>query len=444
MLQNCRRVLGASRARWVLAGLAVSVVGDGAARVAILLRVHDEGGGPSGLAVVLVLFALPLVLLAGVAGVLADRPDPRPVVVGAAAVQLTAAVVLALTSGLEWTGGAAFLLQTGLALGNSVWMVALPRLVAEDDVGTLISLLHGLIALAAPTGAALGGVLVQHVGTAAPFVLDAATFVVLMGVGLVLPVGPAPAIPAPAPGILRTLLPLDGMSALRRHRLLAVLTGAVLATIVAIESVNAIEVFLVRDVLGGSSAFFGFAEGAAGVGMACGAVLSAGANSARARARTVLWSIFGMSLAVIGQGLAPSAPVYLVLGVAVGLLIGGLNAVLMTLQITETEAGARGRVVAFVGGAARSCTMIALAVGGVLGTVLGPREAFVVVGAVGVLIGVVALRAAAGADFGHDIDGDGHRPRQRSRGGTAPQRRSLPGQDRDHRRGEPVELPRVR
>mgnify|MGYP002712229895 CR=1 FL=1 len=428
----------------MLTGLAVSVVGDGAARVAVLLRVHDEGGGPSGLALVLVLFALPLVLLAGVAGVLADRPDPRPVVVGAAAVQLTATVVLALTSGLAWTGGAAFVLQTGFALGNSVWVVALPRLVAEEDVGTLISLHHGLVALAAPTGAALGGVLVQHAGTAAPFVLDAATFVVLMGVGLALPAAVASATPPAAPGILRTLLPLDGIAALRRHPLLAVLAGAVLPFIVAIESVNAIEVFLVRDVLGGSSAFFGFSEGSAGVGVACGAVLAAAARSTRARARTVLWAIPAVSLAVIGQGLAPGTTVYLVLAVAVGLLLGGLNAVLITLMVTETEAATRGRVVAFVGVAARSCTMLALAVGGVLGTVLGPRESFVVVGVAGVLIGVMALRAAVGADFGHGIDGDGHRPRQRPRGGLAPHRRPLPGQDRDHRRGDPVELPRVR
>lgn len=396
MFQNYGRVLGAARVRWVLAGVAVSVVGDGAARVAVLLRVHDEGGGPSGLAVVLVLFALPLVLLAGVAGVLADRPDPRPVVVCAAAVQLTATVVLALTTGLAWTGGAAFVLQTGFALGNSVWMVALPRLVAEEDAGTLISLHHGLVALAAPTGAALGGVLVQHVGTGAPFVLDAATFVVLMGVALALPAGAAPTVPQTPPGVLRTLIPLDGVAAVRRHPLLAVLTGAVLPFIVAIESVNAVEVFLVRDVLGGSSAFFGFSEGAAGVGVACGAVLAAAARSTRGRVRTVLWAIPGMSLAVIGQGLAPGTAVFLALAVTGGLLVGGLNAVLITLMVTETEAGTRGRVVAFVGGAARSCTMIALAVGGVLGTVLGPRESFVVVGVAGVLIGVMALRAAAG------------------------------------------------
>src|SRR5699024_2975833 len=142
-----------------------------------------------------------------------------------------------------------------------------------------------------------------------------------------------------------------------------------------------------RDVLGSSSASFRFSERAAGVGVACGAVLSAAPHSTRARARTVLWALPGMSLVVPGQRRAPVTAVYLVLAVAAGLIRGGLNAVLITLMVTETDAGTRGRVVAFVGGAARSCTMLALPVGGVLGTVLGARESFVVVGVAGALIG---------------------------------------------------------
>lgn len=467
MLRIYGRLLGDARTRWVLAGLAVSVVGDGAARVAVLLRVHDEGGGSSGLAAVLVLFALPSVLLAGVAGLLADRPDPRPIVIGAAALQLIVAVVLALTSGLAWTGGSAFVLQTGFALANSAWMVALPRLVPAEDVGSLVSMHHGLVALAAPSGAALGGLLVQHVGTVAPFVLDAVTFIVLMGAGLALPSSSQPVSLGASPGFLRVLLPLDGLAALRQHRLLAVLAGAVLPFIVAIEAVNAIEVFLVRDVLGGSSAFFGFSEGVAGVAAGCGALLASAARTTRSRARTVLWALIIASVMVIAEGLAPSAQVYVVLAASVGFVVGGLNAVFMTLMVTDTDPATRGRVVAFVGGAARSCGVVALAVGGLLGTILDPRESFVAVGVVALAIGLVALWAAggrrpsirmgasggmtipsvrhrAGADFSHDIDGDGHRPRQRSRGGAAPQRGSLPGQDRDHRRGEPVELPRVR
>lgn len=396
MLHTWIRLLGDARTRWVLAGLAVSVMGDGAARVAVLLRVHAEGADPSGLAVVLVLFALPLVLLAGVAGSLADRPDPRPVVVGAAAVQLVAAVVLALTSGLVWTGGAAFVLQTGFALANSAWMVALARLVAEEDVGSLVSLHHGLIALAAPTGAALGGFLVQRSGTAAPFVLDAATFVVLMGAGLALTAADRPAEPGRARGILRTLLPLDGLAALRNHQLLALLAGATLPFIIAIESVNAVEVFLVRDVLGGSSSFFGFSEGVAGLAVACGALLASAARTTTSRARTVLWALPAMSAVVVAEGLAPGTWVYVVLVAALGLALGCVNAVLMTLMVTDTAPETRGRVVAFVGGAARSCGMIALAAGGLLGVILGPRASFVVVGAVALLIALVALWRARG------------------------------------------------
>lgn len=171
MKQVFQVILGAvpgRRAGLVLAALAVSVAGDGAAKVALLLRVHDAGAGSSGLALVLVLFALPVVLLVGVAGVLADRPDPRPVVVPAALVQAAAALLLVWRTDLGGTGVGVLVMQTGFALANSAWVVALPRLVPDEEVGALVSLQHAVVGIATPVGAAIGGLLVEHVGGRAP------------------------------------------------------------------------------------------------------------------------------------------------------------------------------------------------------------------------------------------------------------------------------------
>lgn len=372
-------------------------MGDGAAKVALLLRVHDSGAGSAGLAVMLVLFALPLVLLAGVAGALADRRDPRPVLLGAAFLQLAAALALASWTDLVSTGVSVLVLQTGFALANSAWVVALPGLVEEEHVGTLVSLHHGVLGLATPVGAALGGVLVQRWGDAAPFVLDAVSFVPLLAAGLLIRPRPAPEVPSASirwrRRLLRTVVPLDGLTALRAHPLLAALTAAVLPFIIALESVNAVEVFLVKDVLGGNSSQFGMSEAIAGMAAVAGALLAVVVRTTEGRARGILVALGAISIVQIGQGLAPGLISYIALAAGVGLLLGGLNAMIMTLMVTATDPTRRGSVVALVGGASRSCSMIALAVGGVLGTVLGPRATFVAVGLVGLAIAVAAYLA---------------------------------------------------
>lgn len=58
----------------------------------------------------------------------------------------------------------------GFALANSASVVALPRLVPEEEVGALVSTHHALRGIALPVGAALGGLHFQHVGDHAPFV----------------------------------------------------------------------------------------------------------------------------------------------------------------------------------------------------------------------------------------------------------------------------------
>lgn len=389
MLHDYREVLRGRGVRVVLGGVAVSVAGDAAARVALLLRVAEGDGGPGGLAVVLVLFALPLVLLVGVAGRLADRPDPRRLLVGTALLQLVAALGLAWWDGLVATGLLVLVLQTGFALGNAAWVVALPRLVTDDETGTLVSLHHALLGIATPLGAAIGGLVVERLGDRVPFVLDALTFVPLAVAALLLPVGPRGTTTEP-PGLLRTLLPLDGLSALRRQPLMATLVVAVLPFIVALESVNAVEVFLVTDVLDGSADDLGLAEAVTGVGVVVGALAAGAVHGTRRRVVTLLAGLGAASLCQIGEGLVPTFVVYLALAGAVGLCLGVVNACVMSLMVTATEPSTRGSVVALVGGASRSCTLLALALGGLLGTLLGPRTTFVTVGVAGLAIAITA------------------------------------------------------
>lgn len=222
------------------------------------------------------------------------------------------------------------------------------------------------------------------------------TFGVLALAGLLLPRQVGSESPVTPRSLVRTLLPLDGVRALRIHPLLAALTWAVLPFIVALEAVNAIEVFLVKDVLGASSAQFGLSEAVAGGAAVLGALAAAAARTTQARARGIVAALGVISCCQLGQGLAPTFVVYVPMTAAVGGLLGTVNALIFTLMLTATDLDGRGRIVAFVGGASRACGVAALGFGGLLGTVAGPRASFVLIGVVGLLIAVAAIVAVRG------------------------------------------------
>src|SRR3954454_16355294 len=77
---------------------AVSFLGDEVALVALLLRIHDSGGGPRGVAALLLAAAIPTVVLAPWAGRVADRYDSRRVLVTCGFGQAALCVALAFTT----------------------------------------------------------------------------------------------------------------------------------------------------------------------------------------------------------------------------------------------------------------------------------------------------------------------------------------------------------
>jgi hypothetical protein len=170
--------------RLALPAAMVSLVGDAMAMVALTLRVHDTGAGPYAGALLLVCFSLPVVVSMGLVGHVADSVDPRLVLGAGGLVQVLACLGLARWNGLAATYALVVVLQTGFAFANPVWSSVLTRAVGDHHVGRLVSTQQALGALAAPAGAALGGVLVELSGDSVVSLLDAATYAVLFGAGL--------------------------------------------------------------------------------------------------------------------------------------------------------------------------------------------------------------------------------------------------------------------
>lgn len=384
-------MLAVRQARLVLGASLVSIVGDVMAMVALLLQVHDDGHGPYAVMALLMCFALPIVLTMGLAGSVADAFAPRRVLVVSLSVQAVGAVGLVLAPCLGWTCVAALVLQSGFAFANPVWTAVMPLVVGEDRAGTFVSLGQGMRSIASPLGAALAGVLVQEWGTQVVLAVNAATFLGLLGAAAALRVTRAS-----QSSTRPSFLPREGFTALRGDPVLSVLVLAIVPLILTVEAVNAVEVFLVRGVLGASPAQFGLAEACGGVGAVLGSFAAGAVRSRSGRIRGMLVCLALVPLAQIGQGLAPTVVVYGVAAFVVGATLGAFNALIFALLLREIREHDRGKVLALVNGLSRTATLGALTIGGVLGTQLGARTAYVVCGCVGLLIAATAaLRVRA-------------------------------------------------
>lgn len=386
LLHEYAGALALRQARLVLGASVVSMVGDVMAMVGLLLRLHDDGHGPYAVMALLICFALPLVVTMGIAGSVADSHDPRRVLVIALAVQALGAVGLVLAPSLALTCLAVLVMQTGFAFANPVWSAVMPLVVGEDLSGTYVSLAQGMRAVASPLGAALAGVIVQHWGSGVVLGINAASFVGLIGAAAALRLTRAA-----VPGRRRSaVLPREGYTVLRADPVICALVLGVIPVILTVEAVNAVEVFLVRGELGATPTQFGLVEACGGAGAVVGSFAAAAVRSREGRIRGLMTGIAFVPLLQIAQGLAPALWVYAVSAFAIGLALGVVNALVFALLLREVTPPDRGKVLALVGGLSRTATVGALAIGGVLGTQVGARTAYVICGSVGLLIAAIA------------------------------------------------------
>jgi MFS family permease len=377
----------------VIPALTVSFIGDSLAMIALILRVHDQGGGTAGIALLMIAFALPTVLAMGVAGHIADRFDSRPVLLVSTSVQLFACAGLA-SFGNRWSTYAfVVLLQCGQAVANPTWGALTPRIVGDEDMGRVMSLQQSLLALSSIVGAALAGLLVGTHGTSPALWADCGTFgAVVLAAGLVRTrrggrqdtagrdetagrhgtAGPHAAPVAPTRS--RTF---DGLRILKRDRMVWLIFGWTIPFIIVLEGVNVVEVFLIRDDLGGSATTYGLLEAFFGAGAVVGSWAAGRLATDASRVRGVLVGLVGTALSVGFAGLAPTVAILAVCLVLLGTFNGGASAALGPLYVLRPAEGDRGRVLAAISGVSRAGSIVALGLGGLVGSLLGPRATFV-------------------------------------------------------------------
>ena len=367
--------------RLVIPALTISLVGDALALIALTLRVHDQGGGTAGIALLMVAFALPTVFAMGVAGQIADRFDSRAVLLISVAVQMLACAGLASFENRWSTYALVVLLQCGQAVANPTWGALTPRIAGDDDMGRVMALQQSLLAVTGIVGAALAGILVGTHGTSSALWVDCATFgAVLLAAGLVRTRrgGRCEASePKGGIGALASSRAFAGLRILRGDRLIWLIFGWTIPFIIVLEGVNVVEVFLIRDDLGGSATTYGLLEAFFGAGAVVGSWAAGRLATDAARVRAVLAGLAGTALSVGFAGLAPTVAVLAVCLVLVGAFNGGANAAVGPLYVLRSADLDRGKVLAAISGVSRAGSIVALGLGGLVGGLLGPRATFV-------------------------------------------------------------------
>ena len=328
---------------WVV-GVAVSTFGDTVWTVALAwTAAHTLSPVLAG--TVIGVEMLPQAALVLFGGIVADRWDPRRVLVAG---HVGRGVVLVLGA-LAWRSGldgAPTLLAIALLFGAAAGLTtpsgsALVRQIVDpDDFGTVLGWNQVLSRVMRLLGAPVGGVLVAAGGPVAAMLLDAATFAVI---ALVLAVVVEARYRLPRATTMRWRESLvDGLDYLRRSPTARVFVTGLTALNVFVTPVVALGLALRVDGAGWGPHWLGIADG----GLAAGAILGSlvairwrPEHSARAAFRVLV--IQGLGLATVGVA---SIPFVLAGMVTVGLTAGLASVWLSSAFLRAVDAAYTGRV----------------------------------------------------------------------------------------------------
>lgn len=384
------------------AGL-ISDTGDWLLLVSLPILVFYLTGSAFGTAVAFLVELAPGILLAPVAGYLADRWDRRRALVILALVQAAGLLpLLALhDAGDLWIGYLVITFQAAmLTLFEPTKNALLPTLVPPDRLVAANSLVGLNTNLGRLIGAPLGGLLLAIGSLGTIVAVDTVSFVL----AALLIVRLRPAVPR-APKA-ESMQPTGGVFVSRTIRsglIVAGLAGAAQGLFVVL-----FVVFVARVLLGGE-AETGLLRGVQAIGSIAGGVLLGTMRRALPPVRLTAWACAGFGLLALatwnGPRLTTALPLYVVLFILVGAPgVAMLTGLMSTLQ-QATPDGRRGRVLAAFGAVYTAGQAIGMVAAGTLADPLGVVPLLNVQAALYLVAGAVAAlwmspRRAAPVDLG--------------------------------------------
>ena len=367
--------------RIMLPARAVSAFGDDLALAVLMLLVYAQGHGPWSVAALLLCATVPVVVLAPLAGRLVDAAPFRTLAIVSALWQAACCVGLALIDPLWAIFALVVLLQAGQVVANPSWQALVPSITGPAEVGQAVGASQALNTVAAVGAPAAAGILAGTVGYSAAFVVDAATFGALAVAALAIHT---------TRGHREEAAPANPREpfSLWRDPLLRPLILGVCALVLVGEVTNVVEVFLLRGTLDASTLTFGLVGAALAVGVVVGSVLAGRTVPDAIRGPRTAAAALALGVLLAAAGVAPAIWVFALAWGLLGVANGFANVDASTLLLNRTPETHRGRVLANVNGVVRGSSLAAMLLGGLAGSLLGPRETFVVAGSAMALVAV--------------------------------------------------------
>jgi MFS family permease len=217
--------------RWLLAGLAVSQIGDWLYNLALVTMVYEGTHSAMWAGITTAARVTPLVALGPLGGVIADRFDRRRLMVGCDVIRLVLMLVLALVAVAHLPVLLAPVIAAAATAAGTPYLpcasASTPRLVPDADLPGANAARSAVTSLGIIVGPALGGVLLLAGSPALAFGVNAVTFGLSALAVLAIPAGPAfhPGQPDEQPtGLLRGVA--EGAAVLQAHPRALRLVGA--------------------------------------------------------------------------------------------------------------------------------------------------------------------------------------------------------------------------
>jgi MFS family permease len=372
----------------LVGAVGLSALGDFLALIPLALYLQETTG--SGVIVALLFVAVwsPAIVLAGPAGLLADRVSPRRVLLIGSLVQAALAIALAFVSGTVAVLVLAALLGSAFALTQPAEFALIPGVAGKARLAVANGRVETARYIGFTVGPLAGGVLAAAGGMQLAMLVNAATFLVVAGVAAVVRPGPRE---VEADGDEPIGRARDGLVFLLREPTLVVVMTVAFVSLLFMSATVTAEVFFAKDVLEIGDVGYGALIGAWTLGMALGASLIA----PRVAAGLLAW---GALVAIGVQGLGIALPtVWLVPAFAFGaFVVGGLahgtkNVLVRTLMHEVVPARLYGRAFAAYNGLRNAAELVAMLAGGLLVAAIGARWTLLLAGTIPVVAAVVAI-----------------------------------------------------
>ncbi|MEX2486680.1 MAG: MFS transporter [Nitriliruptoraceae bacterium] len=384
-----RQVLAERNFRTYIVGLSLSNVGTWLQNIAAGLLVY--GLTESTLLVGVVNFAqfAGTLVLAPWSGAAADRFDRRRLLVVTQSAAATVGATLAIATWLGWVSvpiviGASLVLGFAIAFATPAMMSLVPQLVDREHLDTAVALNSATFNVARAVGPVIGAALVDTVGFAAAFGLNAASFGCFAVVLITIHARENDRVLGARPKLSESIRLVAASPRLR-----ALLT-AIMAVSVTTDPTITLTPEFVRDVFVARDLYVGLLMGSFGVGATFTALVLSGWLQRQRRVLAIAMTVQGIGVVMVG--VAPTVEVALV-GFAIS--GGGFMAALTrcTARLyAEVPDQQRGRIMALWSLAFLGSRPIAALVDGIVAEVAGVRVAALVLAAPVLVTGVWVAR----------------------------------------------------